>query len=310
MGGDPRSSMKIIVRKLLFPLAFFVAAGCDTRGDNITIVRPEYPTGPGLVYPVKDVTFTTVDSVEISARYGQPVGPGPNPVVILVHDIGEISEFSDYLDISERFARLENQVLGGLGWLIVEVFERLLEEGYSPLAIDLRGHGNTPYPFDGRPQPSLQFSDLGNLYLDVRAALNWLKTEPSADIARVAIVGAGVGGDVAFLSMGIFPDDLQAGVALSPGIVDPRTQNVLALGELGEDFAPHSMMFLVAENDIRQVSEDLFFRFVDFASFLNDHTKEKDPENLVVYEGQAHGLALLENPEVVDTLLSWLDKHL
>ena len=85
--------MNFPLRQLLFPLAFWLAAGCATRSDDITIEGPGLPTGPGIVYPVKDVTFTTVDSVQVSARYGHPTGSGPNPVVILVHDIGEISTF-------------------------------------------------------------------------------------------------------------------------------------------------------------------------------------------------------------------------
>ena len=284
--------MKINVPKLFFPLVFWLVVGCSPRDDDVTIEGPGLPTGPGIVYPVKDVAFTTVDSVEISARYGHPDVPRPYPVVILVHDIGEISSF-----------------IGGLEWLVAGLFERLLEEGYSPLAIDLRGHGNTPYPDDGRPQEALLVSDLGNFHLDVRAALNWLKTEPSADIARVGIVGTGVGGNVAFVSMGAFPGDLQAGVALSPGVFDPGSLEPLAIGAEVEDFSPHSMMFLVAENDIRQISEDLVLSYAAFASVLNDFTD--DPKNLVVYKGQdAHGLDLLENPDVVDALLSWLEQNL
>ena len=284
--------MKTFVRKLLFPLVSWLAAGCSPEEENVTIEGPGYPTGPGIVYPVKDVAFTTVDSVEISARYGLPAAPGPSPVVILVHDIGEISS-----------------LIGGLEWLFAGLFERLLEEGYAPLAIDLRGHGNTPYPDDGRPQQALLVSDLGNFHLDVRAALNWLKTEPSADIARVAIVGTGVGGNVAFVSMGAFPEDLQAGVALSPGVFDPGTLEPLAVGAEVENFSPHSMMFLVAENDTRQISQDLELSYAAVASVLNELTDH--PKNLVVYEGQdAHGLDLLENPDVVDALLSWLEQNL
>ena len=284
--------MNIPLRQLLVPIAFWLAAGCATRNDDITIEGPGFPTGPGIVFPVKDITFPTVDSVEVSARYGHSTGPGPNPVVILVHDIGEISTF-----------------IGGLEWLVAGLFERLLEEGYSPLAIDLRGHGNTPYPDDGRPNQALLVSDIGNFHLDVRAALNWLKSEPSADIARVAIVGTGVGGNVAWVSMGAFPDDLQAGVALSPGVFHPTTLEPLAVGAEMENFSPHSMMFLVAENDIRQFSEDQVLSYAAFASVLNDFTD--DPKNLVVYPGQeAHGLDLLQNPKVVDDLLSWLEEHL
>ena len=138
-----------------------------------------------------------------------------------------------------------------------------------------------------------------------------MKAEPSADIGRIAIVGSGVGGNVAFVSMGAFPDDLQAGVALSPGVFHPSTLEPLAVGAEVVDFSPHSMMFLVAANDTRQVGEDLELSYAAFASVLNDF-KHDMPKNLRVYEDQeAHGLDLLQDPGVVnEALLSWLEEHL
>ena len=283
--------MKINVPKLFFPLVFWLVVGCSPRDDDVTIEGPGLPTGPGIVYPVKDVAFTTVDSVEISARYGHPDVPRPYPVVILVHDIGETSSF----------------IGGSSGWspgCSNGCWKRVFPPGHRPARP--RQHtvsGRRPSPggpacFRSRQLPPRR---------PRRPEL--VETEPSADIARVGIVGTGVGGNVAFVSMGAFPGDLQAGVALSPGVFDPGTLEPLAIGAGVEDFSPHSMMFLVAENDIRQVSEDLVLSYAAFAEVLNDFTD--DPKNLVVYKGQdAHGLDLLENPDVVDALLSWLEQNL
>ena len=86
-------------------------------------------------------------------------------------------------------------------------------------------------PDDGRESPFLTLEDLDDFHLDVRAALTWLRNEPSVDISRVAVVGAGVGGNVAYVSIGAFPDDLRAGVAVSPGLWDTLLQPlVVGLG--------------------------------------------------------------------------------
>ena len=272
--------------------AFWFFTGCTNEDDGLNITGPDFPPGSGSIYPIKDVTFPTVDNIEVRAHYGQQSGPGPHPIVILVHDVGGSS-----------------QVFGGLEWLTAGFFEELLKDGYSPLAIDLRGHGDTPYPDDGRDQEVLLITDLANFYLDVRAALNWLRDEPSVDASRIAIVGNGAGGNVAYVSMGAFPDDLQAGVALSPGIFDFSTRQPLIVGENLEDFSPHSMMYLVAEQDVLSVSENVVLSYAGWAAVMNERTGE--PKDLTVFKDKtAHGLALLEDSDAVDALLGWLEKHL
>ncbi|MFH1569762.1 MAG: alpha/beta fold hydrolase [Gemmatimonadota bacterium] len=265
--------------------------GCGDSNDGEEITGPDLPTGPGRVYPVKNVAFTTVDGVRVSAVYGQLQGaPGPRPVVILVHDLGS--------------------AYAGDEWLLSGAFEELLNRGYLPLAVDLRGHGATPVPNDGRSVRQLLFSDLDYLHLDVRAALTWLKTQPSADATRVAIIGNGAGGNVAYVSMGAYPSDLKAGIALSPGLWESNTQAPLVVGDGIDPFLPHSMLFVAGADDILTLpSSGETLSYAGFATALATLTRE--PKRLSVLEGDAaHGLDLIAEPTVLAMVFSWLESHL
>ncbi len=100
----------------LFALSILFASCSDN--DDANFRAPDFPTGPGRVFSVQTVSFTTSDAVPVSARFGQNAAPGSSPVVILLHDIS--------LDGREW-------ELPGLG---LEMMERLLEEGYQVLIID------------------------------------------------------------------------------------------------------------------------------------------------------------------------------
>jgi dienelactone hydrolase len=201
------------------------AWGCGDGGGN-RIAGPDLPEGPGRVYPIRSVSFPSVDQVQVSALMAQPAGgQGLRPAVVLVHDL-----FSDKSE-----------------WLFL--FERLLQRGYLPLAIDLRGHGDTPFPDDGRAGPFLVVDDVENSYLDVQAALTWLRSQSGVDIARVAVVGNGGGANVAFMSSGAFPRQVKTAVAVSPGVWD-RDRKPIAVGTQVQPFSPQSILFMVGSDDV------------------------------------------------------------
>jgi len=281
---------RALPRRFLPLLLLAGILGCSDDEPDGGVTGPDLPTGAGRVYPVREVTFTSVDGVPVSALFGQPATTtGPLPVVILVHDL------------SATFARDE--------WLLSGLFEDLLESGYLPLAIDLRGHGQTPLPSDGRADPGMQFTDLEEFHLDVQAALIWLQTQSSADAERVAIVGNGVGGNVAYVSMGAFPDQLRAGIALSAGLWENPSQDPLVIGEGLTPFAPHSMLYVVGAKDTFQPAPGETLSYASFSTALASLTQE--PKNLTVLEGQSgHGLSLLDSPEIIDLIFWWLETRL
>ncbi len=261
-------------------------AGCSESDEELQIVGPDLPEGPGRVYPISAVSFTSNDSVEVSALFGTAEGGESLPVVILLHDLG--GNKSNWLNNTGTYVAL-------------------LERGYAALAIDMRGHGETPLP-DGRE--TLELSDLEQSFLDVHAALIWLQSQSKIDISRIAVVGSGSGGNVAYVCSGVFPELIKTGVSLSPGLWASTSLEPLVIGTGLESFGPRSVLFMVGDQDQIAVSEDRILSYKDFASLLEEKTAE--PKGLRVFTDSAdHGYALLDNvAEAQDMFFLWLEENL
>jgi pimeloyl-ACP methyl ester carboxylesterase len=283
---------------LVFGLSLLVGVwGCSSNSaDDNTLTGPQgYDKGNGLSYALQANFFSSIDSVQVDALYGRPQQiEGKLPVVILIHAFGR-----NY----------------GLDWFQVGTLsfeDFLLDQGYIVLAINLRGHGNTLLP-DNRQ--SYQLEDLENSYLDVQAALIWLRGQPEVDISRVAVVGAGFGGNVAYVSMGSFPQQIKTAVVLSPGFWD-TDNNSIAIGAGLDPFAPHSTLFVVGENNLFRTPEGAQLSSVAVASDL--HASTQDPKELRILPGEAaFGVDLLCDPAAPGCnsgarglLLNWLRDHL
>ena len=271
-----------------------VAVFCGCAEDNALdpITGPEgIKPGPGVAHLVSEVSFISPDLVEVAAMFahGEAV-EAPAPTVILIHD----------------FARNHQQ------WFFTPLFLRLLERGYAILAIDLRGHGDTPLPEDDTP--SMEVGDLENTYLDVFASLNWLKKQALVDPARIGLVGTGLGGNVAFVSIGVL-SGIKTAVALSPGFWDADAQS-LVVGSGHDPFEPRSVLFLVGEGNVFWTSSGDTLSSVDVATEMAGATN--DPKSLRVFAGMDDfGLDMLCtagaedcNVEPEQLLLEWLETHL
>ena len=266
-------------------LAAALSVGCADDDDRTQITGPELPAAEGRLYRIQEVTFPTVDEVPVAASYVR-ASEETRPVVILIHGLGD------------PLARLE--------WVLSDRFPAILEAGYHALAIDLRGHGETPLPDDGRPAGQLTYSDLEEMHLEVGAAISWLRGQPTADKARIGVIGVGLGASVAFVSMGAFADDLRAGVALSPGLWDPDLQPVVIGGDISP-FAPHTILYLVGGADTLTLGNTVIVMW-QWASALAENTPES---SLHIVEGSsAYGFELLNTPGVMQRILDWLQAHL
>ena len=278
-----------MIRNLRWPLLVILfstaISGCGDSDSDGTIAGPGFEAGTGRVYAVEQVSFPTIDGVQISALFGVLDGATKNRTVILVHELGTGKE-----------QWLQNTSL----------FIDLLENGYNVLALDLRGHGGTALP-DGRLQISLE--DLENSYLDVSAAVSWLQARPEVDAGRMAVIGDGVGGNVAFVIMGAIPQRIKAAVALSPGIWMGQDAQPAVIGAGISPFGPHSILYLVGSADVLPREDGSVLSYAEFADLLA--TKTTDP-NLIVFDGATdHGLALLNNiPAASESLFSWLESNL
>ena len=258
--------------------------GCSESKEELRIVGPDLSEGPGRVYPISAISFPSNDGVEVSALFGTPEADSL-PVVILLHDLG--GNKSDWLNATDTYAAL-------------------LERGYAVLAIDMRGHGETPLPDD---RQVLELIDLELSVLDVHAALIWLQSQSKIDVSRIAVVGSGSGGNVAYLSLGSFPELIKTGVSLSPGLWGASSLEPLLIGTDIESFGPRSMLFMVGDQDQIQAG-DVILSYVDFARSLEAQTAE--PKDLRVFTDSAdHGFALLNNvPEAQDLFFLWLEENL
>ncbi len=277
--------MSKILCRWIWVLAIGVA-GCGESAEELQIVGPDLPEGPGRVYPISTVSFTSIDSVEVSALFSTDDAGESLPVVILLHDLG--GNKSDWLNNTGTYVAL-------------------LERGYATLAIDMRGHGETLLP-DGRL--TLELIDLEQSFLDVHAALIWLQNQANVDIGRIAVVGSGSGGNIAYICSGVFPELIKTSISLSPGLWGAASLERLVIGAGLESFDPRSMLFMVGEQDQVAVSEDRILSYKEFASFLEEQTAE--PKDLRVFTNSAdHGYALLDNvAEAQDLFFLWLEENL
>ena len=259
--------------------------GCSDSEEELQIVGPELPKGPGRAYPISAVSFSSIDSVEVSALFGTAQADELLPVVILLHDLG--GNKSDWLNDTDTYVAL-------------------LERGYAVLAIDMRGHGQTPLPDDRRV---LELLDLELSFFDVHAALVWLQSQSKVDVSRIAVVGTGSGGNVAYVSSGRMPELIKTGVSLSPGLWGAASLEPLVIGAGLEPFAPRSMLFMAGDQDQIQAG-DVILSYAEFARSLEAQTAE--PKDVRVFPDSAdHGFALLDNvAEAQDLFFLWLEENL
>ena len=278
--------MGALPRKFTLALILLVGVvGCSDNDTGLDITGPEVSSGQGRIYPITAVNFVSNDGVQVSALFGALSGSQALPVVILLHDLG--GDKGDWLSSTAFYVEL-------------------LERNYAVLAIDMRGHGDTPLPED---RQVLQLVDLENSYLDVHAAFIWLESQPGVDANRVAVVGSGSGGNVAYVSLGVFPEQIKTGISLSPGLWEVPSLEPLVIGNGIDPFGPRSMLFMVGDQDQLQ-GADIVLSYADFARNLEESTAE--PKDLRVFQNSAdHGFELLNNvPEALDLLFLWLESNL
>ena len=198
--------------------------GCSDSNEDLQIVGPDLPEGPGRVYPILAVSFPSNDGVEVSALFGTAQNGESLPVVILLHDLR--GSKADWLNNTSTYVAL-------------------LERGYAVLAIDMRGHGQTPLPDD---RQVLELVDLELSFRDVHAALVWLPSQSKVDVSRIAVVGTGSGGNVAYVSSGIFSrTNKNQCVSLARAVGGPLRWSRWSPGPASNPLPPRSMLFMAGE---------------------------------------------------------------
>lgn len=212
------------------------------------------------------VEFTTDDGVTIVGEHRE--GAAGGPAALLLHMMPAAKE----------------------SW--GPLAEALAGRGFTTLAIDLRGHGESVRGPGGRRLDYKAFSDeeQQTKMKDVEAAVRWLESR-GAERPRLALVGASIGANLSIAYAGAHRD-VPAVVALSPGL-DFR-------GVLTEDAAaamPRSQKLLLAASE-----EDGY----SFASIRALARAKADAETQEL-GGAGHGTAMLERaPGFFAYVVEWI----
>jgi dipeptidyl aminopeptidase/acylaminoacyl peptidase len=158
-------------------------------------IPADYPADQ-LVTPRK-VVFTSSDGLSVHGQLFEPAGgPARKPAIIFVHG-GPPRQmllgwhYSDYY--SNAYAL--NQRLTNMGFVVLSVNYRLgIGYGYE-------FHRPANAGFQGASE-----------YLDVKAAAEWLRSQPQVDPARIGIYGGSYGGFLTALALARNSDLFAAGV--------------------------------------------------------------------------------------------------
>ena len=215
------------------------------------------------------VTYEAEDGLRIVADFYPPKGGGPAAAVLLLHQSGG--------------SRAQ--------W--ADLIPDILDWGYAVLAPDLRGHGESTVLVRNGKEEEYQLEDLNALVLDVAAAIDYLKSRSEVDASSIGVVGASVGGNVAYVASGAFLE-VRATVSMSP---NAHPQGNALLGADVPDFNPQAVLFLSDEAeapDAKALAENV-----------------KDPVEVHVYEGKtAHGVELLLDSRARPDIRGWLTVNL
>jgi dienelactone hydrolase len=220
-----------------------------------------------------EVTYQTEDGVRIVAGWFLPEGVTTPPVVILLHERDGTR------------AQWDGPGVPGI----------LVENGYAVLAPDLRGHGESNVVIrDGREEP-YEFTNSLDAMLDVKAAIEWLKGRSDVDVSRIAVIGARMGGDMAYASTAAFPE-VKTGIVISPDPYDPKSLDPLYAAI--PDFAPHDIFYMAGSRQAWEAASSIGVR--------TDHIGGDRYED----HSDLDGVALLTIDQPIKDILKWFETRL
>jgi len=173
-----------------------------------------------------------------------------------------------------------------------EMQTKLTEKGFSSLALDLRGHGESVSK-NGREIYWRAFSDkeFRKMTLDVEAAYRFLLKHEGFAPQRIFIMGASIGANLA-LRFGAGEKNLGGVLSLSPGL-DYRG---VETEDAARSYQDRPVFYAASRGDLSSY-ETIHY----LARFAPNRT-------LVDLEGEAHGTEMLERDSYLnERILNWLE---
>lgn len=172
---------------------------------------------------------------------------------------------------------------------------KLTAAGYSALAIDERGHGDSTKKGD----ETVDYNSFSNeeqqeKQLDVDAALEYMESR-GATHDRIGVIGGSIGANLA-INLGARDEAIKAIGALSPGLDYRGLKTEDPAKQLRES---QSLLLAVAPDDTHTDPDQI--KILEIASGAKTIVKN--------YDAGGHATELLENhPELMDELITWLDE--
>lgn len=174
----------------------------------------------------------------------------------------------------------------------VALANALTAAGFSALAIDLRGHGeSTKGPGETvLNYQEFQDADHQKSMADVEAAIQFLRQEKK--MREISIAGASIGANLAFVYASEH-HEIRSIILLSPGL----TYRGVDTGAVAEHFQPPQRVLCAASEDDEYSA----------ASAKELHEKLAAEKRIEMFSDAGHGTTMIERkPEFMALLIEWL----
>lgn len=210
----------------------------------------------------EQVNLTTSDGVNIVGSFVASPNPN-NTVILLIHQL-----------------RKDKSIWGSL-------VQKLAASGFSSLAIDLRGHGQS----GGGSWEDFSEEQFKAMIDDVEAAGKYMREKfPTANLA---LIGSSIGANLAFNYAA--KNNASAVVLLSPGLDYKGVTTEEAAGGFSKP------LFLAASSDDANPAIDTVQRISQIA------TTPQAQLQLVTFDDAGHGVNMFtKHPELMDQIILWL----
>lgn len=241
-------------------------------GVGCTEVRPQAQPleTPGITSMAEKITFTTSDGVKIIGDYV----PGTNSKAVLL---------------------LHMMPATRIAWR--PLVEKLTVAGFTSLAIDFRGHGESIQTTDGRKLDYRNFSDEEQQakIKDIEAAVAWL-AEKGIGEEKLALIGASIGANLSLQYLAEH-EKVPTSVLLSPGLVYRGVETKPRAEALRSN---QSVFYVAAKDD-------------DYSALTVGalHEATKVGKKLILYDYGDHGTNMFDaHPELIGEIVDWLQKRI
>ena len=219
----------------------------------------------------RPVTFLTEDSVHLRGSYWEP--REENAIsLLLIHDAGEDrSEWDPFVPLFRT-------------------------RGWGVLTVDLRGHGESVRQDMRADLLKPNADDLTSPHYyptDVRAALAFLARQPKADPAKLAMIGVGLGSNLAYAGSGRGWGNAST---VCIGLDDERGRALAGSGS----FAPRSIYLLYGAGDPTSAASAAAFATV----------AQYPAETMAYPDTSSTGITLYSEraPEIVARSIAWIER--